>query len=135
MSRKLEELFLMASTHSEVCSVYARHSLDVIPSRKHAYIMLTFYTPLLYSKTGVSRGIHYFFLSFVQNIDCGYSLEPPRGGGYNEYQQSMFLSRNRKNIRIFYPTIFIFFVVKFSVYLNRYVFVMLCHSSCYKTKL
>ena len=34
-----------------------------------------------------------------QNIDCGYSywLEPLRGGGSNEYLQSMFLSRNTKN--------------------------------------
>ena len=32
-----------------------------------------------------------------QNIDCGYSLEPPRRGGSNEYPQSMFLSRNMKN--------------------------------------
>ena len=24
------------------------------------------------------------------NIDCGYSLEPPRRGGSNEYPQSMF---------------------------------------------
>ena len=31
------------------------------------------------------------------NIDCGYSLEPPRRGGSNEYPQSMFLSRNKKN--------------------------------------
>ena len=30
----------------------------------------------------------------TQNIDCGYSLEPPRRGGSNEYPQSMFLSRN-----------------------------------------
>ena len=35
------------------------------------------------------------FLIFAQNIDCGYSLEPPlRGpplsGGSNEYPQSMF---------------------------------------------
>ena len=34
------------------------------------------------------------------------------------------LSRNLKNIRIFYLKIFIFLVVKFSVYLNRHVFVM-----------
>ena len=33
----------------------------------------------------------------AQNIDCGYSLEPPRRGGSNEYPQSMFLSRNNKN--------------------------------------
>ena len=32
-----------------------------------------------------------------QNIDCGYSLEPPRRGGSNDYPQSMFLSRNKKN--------------------------------------
>ena len=32
-----------------------------------------------------------------QNIDCGYSLEPPRRGGSNEYPQYMFLSRNMKN--------------------------------------
>ena len=33
----------------------------------------------------------------AQNIDCGYLLEPPRRGGSNEYPQSMFLSRNKKN--------------------------------------
>ena len=33
----------------------------------------------------------------AQNIDCGYSLEPPQRGGSNEYPQSMFLSRNKKN--------------------------------------
>ena len=33
----------------------------------------------------------------AQNIDCGYSLEPPRRGGSNEYPQSMFSSRNNKN--------------------------------------
>ena len=37
----------------------------------------------------------YFHIS-AQNIDCRYSLEPPRRGGSNEYQQSMFLSRNKK---------------------------------------
>ena len=36
------------------------------------------------------------FLIYAQNIDCGYSLEPPRRGGSNEYPQSMFLSRNKK---------------------------------------
>ena len=36
------------------------------------------------------------FLIYAQNIDCGYSLEPPRQGGSNENQHSMFLSRNKK---------------------------------------
>ena len=35
-----------------------------------------------------------------------------------------FLSRNTINIRIFYLEIFPFLVVKFSIYLNRHVFVM-----------
>ena len=56
-------------------------------------------TLLLYSKTGVYRGIHYFFLISAQNIDCGYSLEV--------------LSEN-----------FQFLVVKFSIYSNRRIFVM-----------
>ena len=33
----------------------------------------------------------------AQNIYCVYLLEPPRRGGSNEYPQSMFLSRNKKN--------------------------------------
>ena len=33
----------------------------------------------------------------AQNIDCGYSLEPPRRGGCNKYPQSIFLGRNKKN--------------------------------------
>ena len=39
----------------------------------------------------------YIFHVSAQNIDCGYSLEPPRRGGSNEYPRSMFLSRNKKN--------------------------------------
>ena len=31
-----------------------------------------------------------YFLIFAQNIDCGYTLEPPQRGGSNEYPQSMF---------------------------------------------
>ena len=38
-----------------------------------------------------------FFYISDQNIDCGYSLEPPRRGGSNEYPQSMFLSKNKTN--------------------------------------
>ena len=37
------------------------------------------------------------FHVLAQNIDCGYSLEPPQQGSSNEYPQSMFLSRNKKN--------------------------------------
>ena len=35
--------------------------------------------------------------NMLQNIDCGYSLEPPRRGGSNVYPQSMFWSKKEKN--------------------------------------
>ena len=36
------------------------------------------------------------FHSSAQNIDFGYSLEPPRRGGSNEDPQSMFLSKKKE---------------------------------------
>ena len=33
---------------------------------------------------------------YAQNIDCGYTLEPPFRGGSNEYPQSMFWNKIRK---------------------------------------
>ena len=46
-------------------------------------------------------GVNIIFLITAQNIDCGYSLEPPRQGGSNEYPQSMFLDRNMRNLKVF----------------------------------
>ena len=60
-----------------------------LPSQKHAYIVLTPLNPLLYSKTWVYKGYTLIFLSLLKNIDCGYSLEPPRRGGSDKYLQSM----------------------------------------------
>ena len=55
------------------------------PIKHHFYIVKLGFT-----------GVYIIFLISAQNIDCGYSLEPPRQGGSNEYPQSMFLSRNIK---------------------------------------
>ena len=49
----------------------------------------------------------------AQNIDCGYSLEPLHRGGSNEYPQSMFLSRNKKNNVYPYKPQFYFMKVGF----------------------
>ena len=49
------------------------------PLKPHFYIV----------KLG-STAVYIIFLISAQNIDCGYSLEPPRRGGSNEYPQSMF---------------------------------------------
>ena len=42
------------------------------------------------------RNSDIFYIS-AQNKICGYSLEPHRRGGSNEYPQYVFLSRNKKN--------------------------------------
>ena len=63
--------------------------------RKHAYSnILTLFPP---ENENFQIKISDIFHISAQNIDCGYSLEPPRRGGSNEYPQSMFLSRNKKN--------------------------------------
>ena len=48
-----------------------------------------------------------FFLIFAQNIDFGYTLELPRRGGSNEYPQSMFWSKNKKNRYTVHTKVFI----------------------------
>ena len=57
------------------------------PLRKHAFSNISKISPPKTENFSIS----------TQNIHCGYSLEPPRRGGSNEYPQSMFLSRNKKN--------------------------------------
>ena len=49
------------------------------PLKPHCYIV----------KLGFA-GVYIIFVISAKNIDCGYSLEPPRRGGSNEYPQSMF---------------------------------------------
>ena len=61
------------------------------------------FKPHFFSKTGVYRHIS------AQNIDCGYSLEPPRRGGS---VPTIMISEN------FHFFFFFFFCVKFSVQSN-----------------
>ena len=106
------------------CSALAVHYIIYItktclynfdPRKPHVYIVKLGFT-----------GVYIIFHIAAQNIDCGYSLEPPRRGGSNEYPQSMFWAEIWKNIRVFYPKSFGFWRQnKFSIYLNRRVFVML----------
>ena len=86
-------------------------------------------------------GVYIIFLISAENIDCEYSLEPPRRGGSNEYPQSMFsaeipeavltsthnlcFQQKYEKYQNFLSENFHFSVVKFSVYLNRRVFVMI----------
>ena len=93
-------------------------------SRKHAYIILTSLNPTFIVKLGFT-GVYIIFLMSAENINCGYSLEPPRRGGSNEYPQSMFSAEIWKLSEFFfYLKIFSFLVVTFLIYLNRSVFLM-----------
>ena len=61
------------------------------------------------------------FLTFAQNIDCEYTLKPPRGGGSNEYPQSMFWSKNKYTPA--YPMQFYYIRVGFKgVFISRACF-------------
>ena len=64
--------------------------------RKHAYLNILKHLPQKKNENFQIKN-SYIFHNSAQNIDCGYSLEPHRRGGSNEYPQSMFLSRNKKN--------------------------------------
>ena len=56
---------------------------------KHAYINIVKISPPKQIENLQIKNFDIFHVS-AQNIDCGYSLEPPRRGGSNEYPQSMF---------------------------------------------
>ena len=86
---------------------------NIVPLKPHFYIVKLGFT-----------GVCIISLISVQKIDCGYSLEPPRRGGSNEYPQSMFWAEIWK-ISDFLSEIFMFLEVKYSIYLNRRVFVMI----------
>ena len=71
------------------------------------------------NKTKNKKNSDIFQIS-AQNIDCGYSFEPSRWGGSNEYPQSMFLSRNKKK----YPCKPQFYYIK--VGFKRFKIVYIC---------
>ena len=74
----------------------------VYPLEPHFYIV----------KLGFA-GVYLFFLFLLQNVDCGYSLEP---------------AKNKKNIRKFPLKIFIFYNFKNLCLLHGQVFVMKSHT-------
>ena len=83
------------------------------PLKPHFYIVKLGFT-----------GVNIILLISAQKRS-GYSLEPPRWGGSNEYPQSMFWAEIWKISELFYLKIFSFLEVKFTIYLNRRVFVMI----------
>ena len=83
---------------------------NIYPRIPHFYI----------AKLGYA-GVYLFFLFLLQNIDFGYSLEPPRRGGVPTIY---ILSKNIKNIKIFPVKIFSFTTQKNLNILHGQVFVV-----------
>ena len=92
------------------------------PLKPHFYIVILGFT-----------GVYIIFLISTGNIDCGYSLEPPRRGGSNEYPQSMFWTEIWKISEYhFVCKLSVFGGEIFSIYLNRRVFVMIAKVAAYR---
>ena len=73
---------------SAVFGSRTRISLGQKSLRKHAYSNILKILPPKNENFQIKKSD--IFQDSAQDIDCEYSLEPPRRGGSNEYQQSMF---------------------------------------------
>ena len=71
-------------------------------------------------------GVYLIFLFLLQNIDCGYSLEPPWRGGYSAIYV---LSKNKKNIKLFQQNFQFFLTKKISCLLHGQVFEMIAKTT------
>ena len=60
----------------------------IYPLRKHAYANIL--KILHHENENFQTKNPDIFHNSAQNIDCGYSLEPPRRGSSNEYPQSIY---------------------------------------------
>ena len=85
-------MVLMGVTALELLSIECRNT--------HYANMSVQYTAIFHGCKNDNFQMKFFdiFLIFAQNVDCGYTLEPPQRGGSNEYPQSMFWSKNKKNM-------------------------------------
>ena len=106
------EMQYIARTHFSSCrNIITKTCLyNFDPLKPHFYIVKLGFT-----------GVYIIFLISAQNIDCGYSLEPPHWGSSNEYPQSKFWAEVWKISELLSEN-FQFLVVKLSIYLNRLFF-------------
>ena len=70
---------LRGNNYAKADDITKTYLYNFDPLKPHFYIVKLGFT-----------GVYIIFLISAQNIDCRYSLEPPRRGGSNEYPQSMF---------------------------------------------
>ena len=82
---------------------YVKIVLQIAKYWKHNFRYITKTSLFKYTENFTTKKWKFFqiknsdiFHTSAQNIDCGYSLEPPHWGGSNEYPQSMFWAEIRK---------------------------------------
>ena len=92
-------IYYVLSIYQTFCEIPGYNGIDKSMTnsslRKHAYSNILKFLPPKTENFQMKTSDN-FHIS-AQNIDCEYSLEPRRRGGSNEYPQSMFLSRDKKN--------------------------------------
>ena len=77
--------------YNALCSITKTDPYNFDPLKPHFYVV----------KLGLTE-VYIIFLFLLKNIDFGYSLEPPRRGGSNEYPQPMFWAEKWKIADFFY---------------------------------
>ena len=98
--QKFANLFLLCKAPSKkrLSERCRKHRSVIVAIPGHLLIMKTclfkYIENFITQKKGkfLDKNSDIFHIS-AQNIDCGYSLEPPRQGGSNEYPQCMFLEQ------------------------------------------
>ena len=100
-----EEVFCFKLSKTDEVTILKFPISSWISLRKHAYSNILKILPPKNENFQIKNSD--IFPISAQNIDCGYSLEPPRRGGSieyhnlwggsNEYPQSMFSSKNKEN--------------------------------------
>ena len=81
ISPRLPQMYAAAPLRNTLChhTIRKTYLYNFDPLKPHFYVVKLGFT-----------GVYIIFLITAQNMDCGYSLEPPQRGGSNEYPQSMF---------------------------------------------
>ena len=82
-------VFQLSTAKNEI-NLFNNHILIVAPVTFAPAGAMTPSADFLYIVKLGFAGVQVIFLISAQNMDCGYSLEPPRQGSSNEYPQSMF---------------------------------------------
>ena len=108
-TKKFQISLYLQSDHSLLCLPIYSVVSNNIALGKNGYQKNNFY---FFAKTYIvgiialdkvlfsTKQYLYFFLFFNTNIFCGYSLEAPLRGTFNEYTQHMFSLRNKKTINL-----------------------------------